>query len=406
VEGSVEVSFTERGVLIGHSERILVQRSFTAYTNDPSASDTTPAFPFSITLPPTCDTSATALPPSTTYQPPGFSMEIEYHVRVDMSRSGLRRADSLTIPIMYLPRTYAPHLSSQQLANDRLPSYNEDIQTLHPLTRVTSPSATLACSDVSAHVTLPSPLKFASGNRIPFVIMIRSGSPATTALYTDVIFQIIKRTTARWQTKLFSREKVISTGAIHNIVEQGGVRLVHGELGTGVRGAEMSWSADEVVQVKVNVSYHIFYEMLNWLAQYTARLTISAPVVATKLPTLKTDIPIEIFTHSYTGDDDITSPALELVPQSRRELAGLASIPHALGRISSGWFLKLCHTRAGQQTGNGQGDGAGSARQVQDRDHTTSRRISAEYPKRVTARPVQTLTAMAPHLEAPLNLSK
>jgi hypothetical protein len=83
----------ERGVLAGHIESTLFQRTVTVYTNHPSPSNPSSSYPFSITLPATCDKSPSPLPPSFVSYLPGVSAEIRYRIRVDMSRSGLRRRE-------------------------------------------------------------------------------------------------------------------------------------------------------------------------------------------------------------------------------------------------------------------------------------------------------------------------
>ncbi|KAG8702679.1 hypothetical protein FRC08_003299 [Ceratobasidium sp. 394] len=93
VEGIAKASFMERGVLAGHIESTLFQRSVTLYTNGAGSSTATTSYPFSIIFPTTGDGSENLLPPSFVQFLPGVSAEIRYRIRVDMSRSGLRRRE-------------------------------------------------------------------------------------------------------------------------------------------------------------------------------------------------------------------------------------------------------------------------------------------------------------------------
>lgn len=85
------------------------------------------SFPFSIPFPSYVNGGASSLPPSYASWSPGFLSEVEYCVRVDIHRKGLRRhelyvlfalyhscavdtrASRRIIPIMYLPKTRPSH---------------------------------------------------------------------------------------------------------------------------------------------------------------------------------------------------------------------------------------------------------------------------------------------------------
>ncbi|KAG8750090.1 hypothetical protein FRC12_013078, partial [Ceratobasidium sp. 428] len=92
LECIAKASFMERGVLAGHIENILLQRLVTLYTSN-SDSPTSTSYPFSITFPATGDNDENPLPPSFVQFLPGVSAEIRYRIRIDMSRSGLRRRE-------------------------------------------------------------------------------------------------------------------------------------------------------------------------------------------------------------------------------------------------------------------------------------------------------------------------
>ncbi|KAF8677680.1 hypothetical protein RHS04_05997 [Rhizoctonia solani] len=259
VEAIVKSSFMERGILIGHIESTLFQRSVTLYTSTPPTVNIL-HYPFSINLPETCDKSTNLLPPSFICYLPGVSAEVRYRIRVDMPRSGLRRRESLTVPVLYLPRSYAP------LTPRAIPLFDDQVhlsdaqgmKELHlapkPIgsSKKSSKPQALTTAEVQAKISLPSPLIISSGDRIPFVITIYSPSQALAALYTDISLQLVKVTRIKAYEKISLKELVLAAGEVYESEERGdGVQILRGELGNGTPGTELSWSAGEAVEVKV-----------------------------------------------------------------------------------------------------------------------------------------------------------
>ncbi|CUA69814.1 hypothetical protein RSOLAG22IIIB_04066 [Rhizoctonia solani] len=309
VEATAKAFFMQRGVPSGHVGSDLFQRSVTLYTNNivSSTLETTLTCPFSINLPATCDKSTTPLPPSFIYSLPGASVEVRYRIRIDMSRSGLRRRESLVVPILYLPRSYTsptpqsapPYIDQAGLACEA--QGMEEIRLAPKSSRKGIERDSSPSSDIQAKIVLPSPLVVASGDRIPFIITISSQSQALAALYTDISLQLVKRTTISSPHQTSVKEKTLAFGEVYNIEEMGnGVQVLRGELGNGAPGTELSWSAAGVVEVK-----------------HVIRLSLKPPpcriALSTKLSAFERTIPIEVMTHRYTPDIDTALPALGLV---------------------------------------------------------------------------------------------
>jgi hypothetical protein len=95
-------------------------------------------------------------------------------------------------------------------------------------------------------------LVVASGDRIPFVITIYSPSQALAALYTDIGLQLVRITRIKAHEKISLKEVILAAGEVYEFEEPGnGIQILRGELGNGKPGAESTWFAGEVAEVKV-----------------------------------------------------------------------------------------------------------------------------------------------------------
>ncbi|KAH7338377.1 hypothetical protein B0J17DRAFT_706724 [Rhizoctonia solani] len=305
VEATVEAFFTERGVPGGHTEAALFQRSITLYNNSSSSSEAL-SYPFSIKFPTSCDESTNPLPPSFVHSFPGVSAEVRYRVRVDMSRSGLRRRESLVVPILYLPRSCTPpnHESLPPYSNQLGQSFEAQGMEELPLVPKTQSGGKRnesSSTDIQAKIVLPSSLLIASGDRLPFIITIHSQSQALAALYTDILLQFVKFTIIKSPQKNSFREEVLALGEVHNEEElENGARVLRGEIGSGVHGAELSWSAAGVIEVKHAI-------------RVALKLPPSKATLSTNLPTFERTIPVEVMTHGHTSKVHTALPALGLI---------------------------------------------------------------------------------------------
>ncbi|CAE6446712.1 unnamed protein product [Rhizoctonia solani] len=293
VEATVKAFFMERGVPGRHTEAVLFQRSVILYQNDSGSSATTLEYPFSITLPESCDKSTILLPPSYTSSIPGVSAEVRYHIHVDMSRSGLERRDSLVVPILYLPRSYTPPNTQS------LPLYGDQISLSSVVQEGQSDAP--PSTDIQAKVALPSSLVVASGDRIPFTITIYSQSQALAALYTEMVLQLVKVTRIKALQKTICKEEILASGETHAPDDLGnGLRILRGEVGTGLPGAELAWSAAEAIGVL-------------YLIRLSIKPPSSAVALSTNLPTFEHMVPVVIMTHRYNPDVDTSLPALGII---------------------------------------------------------------------------------------------
>ncbi|CAE6339976.1 unnamed protein product [Rhizoctonia solani] len=236
-------------------------------------------------LPATCNNSTNPLPPSFKRSFPGSLAEVQYRVRVDMTRSGLRWRES--------DRT-EPSVEIQGI---------EEIQLTPKSIQKSSKHSTLPINEVQAKITLPSPLVVASGDWIPFTITVHSKSQALAALYTDISLELVKVAVIRVPQRASSKEKVLASGEVYDSEQPGnGVCVLRGELGNGLPGAEFSWSIAETIEVRHEI-----------------RLSLKPPwcriALSTNLPIFERTIPVEIMTHRYTLDSyvDMAFPALGLI---------------------------------------------------------------------------------------------
>ncbi|KAJ1305114.1 hypothetical protein OPQ81_000151 [Rhizoctonia solani] len=312
-EATIKSLIMERGPG-GHVESDLFKRSVILYTNNPRSPGVNLSFPFSISLPAFCDKSSNPLPPSFECRLPGNCTEIQYRIRVDMSRSGLRRRERrviLVVPILYLPRSnLSPTPWSTQSSSDqfRVSSTVQAMAELHlaprstPLPSKVDKSKLPPSADVQAKIALPSPLVVASGDRIPFVITIRSQSQALAALYTDIELQLVKVIIVKVnQNSSHRKAAVLAYGEVYESEEPGnGVRVLRGELGSGVPGAELSWSAKGIIEVRHAI-------------RFALKPLPGGDALSANLPIFERMIQLEVMTHRYTPDMDATAPALGLM---------------------------------------------------------------------------------------------
>ncbi|KAF8754526.1 hypothetical protein RHS01_06084 [Rhizoctonia solani] len=252
VEGVVTTSYMERGVLAGHSESILFQRSTTLYKKGPILPDLESGldYPFSIGFPTTCDGRIDPLPPSFKYSFPGVSLKIQYHVRVEMPRSGLRRRENLQELPLYTDRVDPSVMTpTQGMKEIDLPPRSANKTSKHSKPLSTGVQAKVWATKIPrvyAEILdfidcTPFPLDYSVWRPIPFVITIHSQSQAIAVLYTNITLQLFKVTTTQVPQGTLSKEEVLASGNAYDLEQPGnGVQVLRGELGSGVLGAEHS----------------------------------------------------------------------------------------------------------------------------------------------------------------------
>ncbi|KAB5593917.1 hypothetical protein CTheo_2643 [Ceratobasidium theobromae] len=314
VEGIVEALFTERGATVGFERNALFRRLVTLYTQSrPGPGTTTPIpnrsynYPFSITFPATCDNDTTRLPPSFT----SLHGEVRYCIRVEMIRWGLRRRErrvcmTLVVPILYFPRSYTPVSHAQPTLNHETFMLLGDVKDIHlvprPLSKCEGKCKAHMSADVQAKIMLPLPLVTTSGDHVPFTITIDSQSSALVALYTDITIQHVKIRETKAHERSYVRETLLSYSRVHDAKQMGGgVQVLFGELLIGgVPGAEFSWSARGIMQVR-----------------HVIKVSVRPPAgLSTNLSVFEAAIPIVVVSHRrpsrHNLEADVAAPALEL----------------------------------------------------------------------------------------------
>ncbi|KAG9124451.1 hypothetical protein FRC07_011595, partial [Ceratobasidium sp. 392] len=305
LEAIAKVSFTERGSQTYGLEKTLF-RTATMHSAVSSTATSTADYPFSLAFPTSQDNTSDALPPSHVQYSANNTTEVRYRIHVDVIRSGLRRRESLIVPILYLPRSYTPSITREVRFNSKAGLLLEDnLKELHLAPKFLIKSAhkdkSSPKTDVEAKIALPSPLAVVSGDRIPFVLTIQSESPALTALYNNVVLQLIKVVKIKAYEKTSAKETIISSGEVYDVDQcNDGIQVLRGELCSGPPETESSWSAAGLIENK-----HIL------------RLSIKPPsatsVLSSNLPIFEGSIAIKVTSNRYDLNLDMTRPLLSLI---------------------------------------------------------------------------------------------
>ncbi|KAH9998132.1 hypothetical protein BJV74DRAFT_768046 [Russula compacta] len=249
--GRIKVTTSDRGLISEVVNRNLVSSG--VVLSCPPRGEFTPTekcFPFSIPFPSYVNGGTSPLPPSYASLAPTFSSEVEYCLRVDVHRKGLRRHELRVLPIMYLPKTWPSHpIPSRESAFGLRPN-----QTIYET--VLLPPIWPNSVPIKAKATLsyPSGVTYASGHSIPLKLTIQSlEAPALAEfLLRGLEAQLVKRMVA-WSSngQLFGgREVILSKGNfIETDATQEGLAVLYFELALGESGKEQSWGIAKVVEV-------------------------------------------------------------------------------------------------------------------------------------------------------------
>ncbi|KAG8968154.1 hypothetical protein FRC03_008507 [Tulasnella sp. 419] len=292
--------------------------------------------PFTVEIP-----RSPILPPSLeyTHSKSGVSVQIQYRVRVDMSRKLWKRGDSIEVPILYLPKSCPNpfHHNPPPLPDDYDWKQRNDLDLLewksidlHPNGN-DSPGGPDA---LSVKLEFPQPLSYKCGTQIPFRMLMscRSMDGATTpqlrelfdSMTTESTASILSVTLLRIMTVVMSNKKVlsesvVSEGVVSGVQWEGQEAVppstssnahtasqplsfkVSGAVLGGTAEGEMSWNVPGVAEL-----------------QYAIRLTLSVPGQESNGTTFyrHTEI-IGLNTHSReeiateAGEDN---PVLGLIP--------------------------------------------------------------------------------------------
>ncbi|KAJ8456431.1 hypothetical protein ONZ45_g18723 [Pleurotus djamor] len=330
LEGYINTSVSQRGPGSGDCKLITVSRNALIYDASLAAGfDWNEEHPFSISFPKEVSVQGqtSRLPPSSSVHYQNSSCEVSYRVQVHMTRRGLRRHESKSIPILYLPKTRpaeAPLFSIPRPSRDPADTpfcVYDRVETVAvpprwPLVeskRSLKASITQEAFSKSVFFSLPSPRCFASGEPIPFTLsFVFPDDPFLATVYTKNIRIILVKRVQLWRKGVpepIIRDTTLASAHLRFINEYSeGITLLRGSVRAGAEGKECSWCVKGVAET-----------------HYILRLMINAPSnLADHLPSFKYDVPLELTTDSWgtlerelTATGGTPTPALGLANNLR-----------------------------------------------------------------------------------------
>ncbi|KAI0295527.1 hypothetical protein BC826DRAFT_1134661, partial [Russula brevipes] len=272
--GRVKVTASERGWISDLVNLNLV--TSTVVLSCPPRGGFTPteeSFPFSIPFPSYVNGSTSSLPPSYASWSPGFLSEVEYCVRVDIHRKGLRRHALRIVPIMYLPKTWPSHpipsrISTFGLHPDSILYETASLPLYGP--RMSPPRLMPRYRQLrQAFAT------YSSGHSIHLKLTIKSteAPPLAQLLISGLKAQLVKHMVALSPTGqvVGTQEVILSKG---NFAEtdttQEGTAITYFHLTLGESGKEQSWRIPAVIEVAylIRVSVRCPESALNFVPAY------------------------------------------------------------------------------------------------------------------------------------------
>ncbi|KAF7972889.1 hypothetical protein HWV62_16686 [Athelia sp. TMB] len=251
-------------------------------------------YAFAFPLPACVDINGvqTPLPPSfstTTYD---STCTIVYMLKIELSRTGLRRHETVRLPVSYFPRSMA-----DQMAVDSIPIPAD--ATGEPFAddaSIVSIALKPSKADRGAiYLSIPAARAFASGKQIPFLLtLFFPDAPATAKLLSsegNIRIALRRRTRIGLPDSIVGKdvesvEKTLGRAEIREIKSgKEGVLFVSGSIGTGERGQEANWAVPDFVPAPASV--------------------------ANDVPSWDGDIPVTLATDGY-GEVDDSMPALQM----------------------------------------------------------------------------------------------
>ncbi|KAL0947343.1 hypothetical protein HGRIS_013461 [Hohenbuehelia grisea] len=265
------------------------------------------------------------LPPSFSAYYQNLSCEITYCLKFHMTRKGMRRHESKTIPILYLPKTRPsePPLAaiprpSRELTDAPTPMF-ERVKTVGLLPywpmdakRQLKGRTNLDDFSKSVYFSLPEPQCFSSGEQIPFTLsLVFPENPVLAQLLARNIRIVLLKRTRLWrrtekkkEADIVVRDSTIASAQMRYINEYSeGVTLLRGTIRAGAEGRESSWCVEGVAET-----------------QYILRVILHPPNHVTgHLPSFRNDEVLQITTDSWgtlerelTATGGTPTPALGL----------------------------------------------------------------------------------------------
>lgn len=288
--GRVNVTLSDRGLISEQVHRNLLTSALVL--SCPPRDVFTPTeecLTFDIPFPSQVAGSTSPLPPSCAWWSPTFTTEVEYCVRVDVHRKGLRRHELRIIPIMYLPKTWPSHpISSRESIFGSLSSSTVyKTVSLQPEWPPDVPPKAMATVP-TVELFYPSNVTYPSGQTIHLKLSIESkDAPALALLLIQGLeAQLVKYMVARTQSGrvVGGKEVVLSRGDVTEVdTMEEGFAFSYFNLTLGEPGKEQSWAIDDDIKVT-----------------YLIRVTVSCPDSALNfVPTYKHASRIGIATETW-----------------------------------------------------------------------------------------------------------
>ncbi|KAN0124054.1 hypothetical protein V8E52_002544 [Russula decolorans] len=275
--GRARVTLSDRGLISEQVHRNLLTSPIVL--SCPPRDVYTPTeecLPFVIPFPSHVANGTSPLPPSCAWWSSTFTTEVEYCVRVDVHRKGLRRHELRIIPIMYLPKTWPSHpISSRESISGSLSSSTVyKTVSLHPVWPPDVPPKAKATVP-TVELFYPSNATYPSGQTIHLRLSIESTeAPALALLLIQGLeAQLVKYMVARTQSGrvVGGREIVLSRGNVTeiNTIEEG-FAVSYFDLTLGEPGKEQSWAIDDDIKVTylIRVSVSCADSALNFVPTY------------------------------------------------------------------------------------------------------------------------------------------
>ncbi|KAF4578585.1 hypothetical protein EYR36_000392 [Pleurotus pulmonarius] len=303
LEGLLSTSVSQRGPGSGDCKVPMLSSTVLLYDSyADSAVEWTDEHVFSIDLPPevTVQGAISQLPPSFAAYYQNSSCEVSYRLRIDMARRGLRRHESKTISILYLPKTRpseAPLISiprpSRNLSDSPLCIF-ERVKTVALEPILPFDSKRLTKSPISTHsqksvfFSLPSPQCFSSGEPIPFTLsLVFPSDPFLASMYSKNIRIVLLKRVQLWRkgiTEPIIRDTTLASAHLRYYNEYSeGITLLRGSVRAGAEGKESSWCVKGIAET-----------------QYILRVMINPPThLYGHLPSFKHDEKLQITTDSW-----------------------------------------------------------------------------------------------------------
>lgn len=268
LEGTVAITASRGGSLAAASDRVILSQSaklFQAFTSGSSARDSTKpsatlsgeTFDFSLSFPTYVANGRDPLPPTQSLSQQGTYCAINYAVRVDIIRKGLRRHERIMIPIMYLPRSAPPNQPQLGLVHDPLLGYGteEDGFVTADLRSSSSAHAALEKLQMSAELTLPSPKIYTSGDHIPLILTLSCSKlpslPPLLAKTDSLSVHLIRKAKIVMNTGDSVQETLVSEAELrHTDNSAEGVSRLHWALRLGGNQRHISWRLEGSAEVK------------------------------------------------------------------------------------------------------------------------------------------------------------